>query len=371
VTHQGWAPDRIVIFTTGFGRRLFEGGDARTNLAPLLGAEEKLAACMRGLNLDPSTITVEVVVPKLADGAEVEDIRSQAEAAAFGDELLQRLRAFTSEPDSAVHLSLAGGRKTMSYIAGLCLSLVARPQDVLSHVLISPAALESQPHFWWPSQTDPAEGVDRSGARWRAADAMVELHEAPLVRLRAFEMPGQDVDLSTTVARASAALDPNAELVFDIKAQTISVGPMACRFSSSHHAALYHLILLAHAEGWAVLEPDGFGLDALCGGVDDRGDSIFEQRFRDCYAASMQFMDGRSPTDALATAQEKIDERTFRNSAERSRTERKVWFGSPVISRLRATLSGAFPLRLHPFLIPEKGSLSIQWDPRRIRIIEP
>ena len=54
------------------------------------------------------------------------------------------IRAFTADPESALHVSIAGGRKTMGFFLGYALSLYGRAQDKLSHVLVSPP-FESSP----------------------------------------------------------------------------------------------------------------------------------------------------------------------------------------------------------------------------------
>lgn len=60
--------------------------------------------------------------------------------------MLATLCEFASD-DTAIHLSLAGGRKTMSYYAGQAMNLVARPQDRLSHVILSDKRFEFSPDF--------------------------------------------------------------------------------------------------------------------------------------------------------------------------------------------------------------------------------
>ena len=74
---------------------------------------------------------------------------------ATADAITERLRAFTADPETALHVSIAGGRKTMGYYLGYALSLFGRPQDRLSHVLVSPP-FESHPQFYYPS---PGERV--------------------------------------------------------------------------------------------------------------------------------------------------------------------------------------------------------------------
>ena len=92
--------------------------------------------------------------------------------------------ASTADPDSAVHASIAGGRKTMGFYLGYALSLFGRPQDRLSHVLVS-GPFESNPNFFYPAPVERvifATGPDQRPLD--ASDAEVTLAEIPFVRLR-------------------------------------------------------------------------------------------------------------------------------------------------------------------------------------------
>ncbi len=73
--------------------------------------------------------------------------RTEPDLPAFPDLLIQLLKQRTQDFDSRIHLSLAGGRKTMSALATLLFSLWARPQDELSHVLASEEFLRSGKFF--------------------------------------------------------------------------------------------------------------------------------------------------------------------------------------------------------------------------------
>jgi CRISPR-associated protein (TIGR02584 family) len=56
----------------------------------------------------------------------------------------------TEDPDTEIHVSIAGGRKTMGYYLGYALSLYGRPQDRLSHVLVSDP-YETNRDFYYPT----------------------------------------------------------------------------------------------------------------------------------------------------------------------------------------------------------------------------
>lgn len=118
-----------------------------------------------------------------ATGAPVEDIRTRAEHAACADLITEQVRAFTADDQAALHVSLAGGRKTMTYYLGNALTLFGRPQDRLSHVLVPPP-YESNPEFFYPTPYDRPLYSNRLERWFDAKDAQVTLADIPFVRLR-------------------------------------------------------------------------------------------------------------------------------------------------------------------------------------------
>ena len=81
------------------------------------------------------------------DGADLEDIRSPEENAAAADTITALVADLTQDANAALHVSIAGGRKTMGFYLGYAFSLFARPQDQLSHVLVT-APFENHPDFY-------------------------------------------------------------------------------------------------------------------------------------------------------------------------------------------------------------------------------
>ncbi len=117
-----------------------------------------------------------------ADGTPLDDIRSASDNDAAADSITNLVRELTAAPGSALHVSLAGGRKTMGFYLGYAMSLYGRPQDRLSHVLVS-SPFESDPQFFYPSRTSRVL-TTRDGRPVDARDARVTLAQIPFVRLR-------------------------------------------------------------------------------------------------------------------------------------------------------------------------------------------
>ena len=73
-----------------------------------------------------------------AAGRPLDDIRTPADNTRAADTITEVVRELTRDSESALHVSIAGGRKTMGFYLGYALSLYGRAQDRLSHVLVSP-----------------------------------------------------------------------------------------------------------------------------------------------------------------------------------------------------------------------------------------
>jgi len=153
------------------------------------------------------------------NGEPLTDIRTQADNQAMADSITEWVRTLTSSQHTALHVSIAGGRKTMGFYAGYALSLYGRPQDRLSHVLVS-AEYESHPQFYYPTPySQVIYGNDPSRKPLDTQNAQDMLADIAFVRLR----HGLDKDLlqgkssfSLSVAKAQQALGP-AQLRINLK----------------------------------------------------------------------------------------------------------------------------------------------------------
>jgi CRISPR-associated protein (TIGR02584 family) len=161
------------------------------------------------------------------DGSPLDDILSDADNVAIADFITEQVRAITADPESSLHVTIAGGRKTMGFYVGYALSLFGRKQDSLSHVLVSPP-FESLPDFFYPT---PRRAIiyDHSGHSIDAKEAGVYLGEIPFVRLRD-GLPTRLLEggtrFSEAVAEAQKALPP-LELRLDPATRTVVAGGRA------------------------------------------------------------------------------------------------------------------------------------------------
>ncbi len=170
-------PTEIHVVTT-------EEGAERVRLQLLAEKEGFFHRLCAEYGLPPIAFGMEQVhVIRDPEGHSLSDIRTQQENEAAADFLTSLVQELTQDPDSALVVSLAGGRKTMGYYLGYALSLFGRPQDRLSHVLVSPG-YESSPQFFYPTRQQQIIYVGPEQKPLDAAKAQVDLALIPFVRLR-------------------------------------------------------------------------------------------------------------------------------------------------------------------------------------------
>lgn len=180
-----WLPDEIHLVTTEEGRnraelQLLAGKKHLAQFLKDYGIRQRIRLCHETMHVIPDK-----------HGKLLKDLKTPADNEAAADCITAVIRDITAQPDTELHVSLAGGRKTMGFYAGYALSLYGRPQDKLSHVLVS-SEYESLQDFFYPTKKRHVIH-DRNGAPLDAAKAEVWLAEIPFVRLRA-GLPKQLLD---------------------------------------------------------------------------------------------------------------------------------------------------------------------------------
>ncbi len=160
------------------------------------------------------------------DGRELDDILYPEEISIMADVAVDIIRSLCQDADSCLHVSIAGGRKTLSFIVGYALSLFARPQDILSHVLV-PGGYEYNRDFFYPSQQQ--QDLTRWNAETKetepllARDANIMLADIPLVHLRS-NLPANFLTTGTysqTVSAIQYSLKNPATMQFNLEESTI------------------------------------------------------------------------------------------------------------------------------------------------------
>ena len=167
-------PDRIIVVTTRLGKEHVKSlQDA--------GIWDKLREIAK------KSIELEVRVFQDENGNELEDIREGHDNKRFANYLLTVLRCYTEIHSTKVSLSIAKGRKTMSAIGALCMTMLGRAQDKLYHILVNPPFDQPmEPPFFFPEKgvTHKLKGKDGKAMKINSDAAELTLSELPFICTR-------------------------------------------------------------------------------------------------------------------------------------------------------------------------------------------
>ena len=216
--HDPFIPTEVHLITTAEGARRAE----LSLLSDDLGWFHKLCADyhLPGITFNRHHIHV----MRDANERAMDDIRTPQDHRDAANFITAQVRQFSADPNCALHVSIAGGRKTMGFYLGYALSLYGRAQDRLSHVLVSDP-FESSWDFFYPT---PYSRVlqTRDGKLADTALAQVTLAEIPFVSLRhglPVALLAGHASFNETVVAARAALAP-PQLTMDLAGKRILAG---------------------------------------------------------------------------------------------------------------------------------------------------
>ncbi|MEY4979608.1 MAG: hypothetical protein RLZZ352_1878 [Pseudomonadota bacterium] len=228
-TPTPWIPHEIRLITT-------QRGAENARLMLLSDSPGWFHQLLKDWQLPPIAFDVShISILKDPQGQALDDIRNDADNQCAADGIAELVRRLTEDEQTEIHASMAGGRKTMGFFMGYAMSLWGRPQDRLSHVLIS-APFESRPEFFYPTPRPhviPARAPGQDPLD--ASTAQVWLGHIPFVRLRNLLPPSlknQNTGFAQAVSAANQALD-HIDLELDlaegcvrINQQRIDLPPM-------------------------------------------------------------------------------------------------------------------------------------------------
>lgn len=176
-----WIPTEVHLITTVEGAR-----SAQNALLGVAGQEGEFIKFCKDYSMPEIDFTPENIhVINSPDGLYVDDTQSSNQSAVTADFITETVRRFTQDDTCAIHLSLAGGRKTMSYYSGYALSLFGRMQDRLSHVLVAKPFQENEKFFYPPPK---AKRLAVDNIHYSTDEANIILSDLPFVRLR-YQVP--------------------------------------------------------------------------------------------------------------------------------------------------------------------------------------
>lgn len=234
-----FVPTQIHVITTAVG-------ESKARAA--LETKGQLAALCAQYGVTTPPLDFSVITT--ADREPLTDIRDDTDNTLAADTILDCVRTLTQDADSAIHASLAGGRKTMSHYMGYAMSLFGRTQDRLSHVLVAPDWAERAADFYF-KPTHNAELYDREGNALGPSDAVdITLADIPLLRLGdALPQVLREghANFSETVRLTNLALAP-ATLKLDLHPQRTECSGIPIDLTTANFAFLTWLAIRAKTE---------------------------------------------------------------------------------------------------------------------------
>ncbi|MGU5545201.1 CRISPR-associated ring nuclease Csm6 [Aeromonas veronii] len=177
-------PNELIILTTKQGAEQAQLGLLHPNSKRQNSMLDQCCIDLGWPLFSKDKIKIEIV-PDHA-GQPIDDARTREDQEALADYIVKRVAQLCADEQRTLHASLAGGRKTMTFFLGYAMSLFARPDDRLSHVLIAPAEYEGLRDFYYPTPyTNPINGKGTNQQLDTHEDKVqIMLADIPFIRQR-------------------------------------------------------------------------------------------------------------------------------------------------------------------------------------------
>lgn len=258
-------PDRVVVITTLPGKArieddLFKPSPDYANLTVWQALREGVFQANESQNKNRKSKLEDLLIlddirliasrdAKLGRSFPLEDIRTPADNETAADFILDEVRKITANADTTVIASLAGGRKTMGALLYAALSLLGRPQDRLTHVLVSEPFEDPglAPRFYFPAQPETLHQHPRTGGVHKSDAARVWLADVPFVRLRELfpkqlgRYLGSFIGLVRAYAERIQQISGPPEIAFDDADLTLCVQSIRVSLAPREYALLAFL----------------------------------------------------------------------------------------------------------------------------------
>jgi len=193
----------IWVLTTVPGKKLVR--------EKLLGSAGQFTSLCRALGIPHRSVKFNVILLRDSRGRPLHDIRTTSDDTAVAEQITDFIKQLTDNPQTVLHCSVAGGRKTMSVHLAFAMQLFGRDCDTMSHVLVDEES-EKDADFYYPEN----------------GRGTVELINIPFVRFRKrLEKwyDEEDLNYSDLIAEAQWQIEPRFERVrVDVKERRIVVG---------------------------------------------------------------------------------------------------------------------------------------------------
>lgn len=215
--NEKWIPDEIHVLSTQDGLTQIKSRLFADNIFKKFQIDYPQLS-----NIQFSDQQLHVITD--SNNAALTDLKTPEDNEFAANAICEKIREFTKDEQVALHVSIAGGRKTMGFYAGYALSLYGRAQDRMSHVLVEDK-FENARDFFYPT-TESYFVTDRFDKEWDAKDAQVWLAQIPFVRLKdavknKHQLKSHDT-FSEVVHKINESFN-DVKLVIDLASQSIIV----------------------------------------------------------------------------------------------------------------------------------------------------
>ena len=172
------------------------------------------------------------VIEDQLSGQFLNDAQSTLHNQIASDFIMQVVQQLTQAENSALHVSIAGGRKTMSYYTGYALSLYGRMQDRLSHVLVN-EPFQNNREFFYPPPSPVS--LEVANEYFSTDDARIILSDIPYVRMR-YHVPdgllNGKAGFQETVEKIQRFVEPES-LVIQVKKRLLVLNNVSVKLPAS------------------------------------------------------------------------------------------------------------------------------------------
>lgn len=242
-----WIPDEIHLISTTTGIE-----QARLKL---LSGHGYFARLCQDYNLPAIHFDESSLHPIFDEQSQaLPDLKTPQDNEYAANTICEMVRELTQDNNTELHVSIAGGRKTMGFYAGYALSLYGRPQDSLSHVLVS-EQYESLPDFFYPTPTTHVINNRDGKLSLDGSKAEVWLADIPFVRLR-HHLPEKTLLHKATfseVVQRIALATGDIRITIHVKTQTMTVNGISCKFSPRELA--FYLWVIKKSPEYLIVTP--------------------------------------------------------------------------------------------------------------------
>ena len=185
---------------------------------------------------------------------ELPDIRTELDNQKAADYIVNFIGNLCKEDEKTqLHVSMAGGRKTMGFYAAYALSIFGRPQDKLSHVLVPEEYENPKVSFYYPtkeSQFVTYKHQEKGEISVDKSKAIIELAEIPFVRLGlglSKELDKNQISYVEAISKAQKLFnEPKIKFLTSKKEsnRTVSLGGVNVDLAPKGYAFLLTLCIL-------------------------------------------------------------------------------------------------------------------------------